>query len=99
GIVHDYRSKAGWTIPEVIAEKHPGVAPGWQVRTESSCTQHERVEAIVGADAYDFVVDINGPSIHPGNPAGEAVLKRLDEPKPAASAPPKASPPASASAP
>ena len=82
GIVLDYHSKHGWTIPEVLAEQNPGKAPGWFVETESTCMQHERVHADVGGKDYAFIVDINGPSIHPGNAAGEAVLRRLDEPRP-----------------
>jgi hypothetical protein len=82
-IVQEYRSKAGWTIPEVLDEKQPGRAAEWSVTTESTCLQHERVRAVVGDATYEFVVDINGPSIHPGNTAGEGVLGRLDEPHPA----------------
>src|ERR1043166_866238 len=72
GIVHDYRSKAGRTIPEVLAERHPGKEAGWRVTTESSCMQHERVSAEVDGADYEFVVDINGPSIHPANAAAQA---------------------------
>src|SRR5580700_10488672 len=86
-IGQEYRSKAGWTIPEVLDEKQPGRAPEWSVTTESTCLQHERVWAVVGDTTYAFVVDINGPSIHPGNAAGEGVLGHLDEPHPEGPAP------------
>lgn len=87
-IVHQHRSKQGWSVPEVLDDLHPGKSAVWSTATESTCYQHVRVRANVSgptaaeAVAYDFVVDINGPSIHPGNPAGERVVKRLDEPKP-----------------
>ena len=80
GIVHDYRAKGGRTIPDVLTERHPGKPQGWQVQTESSCMQHERVSIDVDGQDYAFIVDINGPVIHPGNPNAEAVLHRLDEP-------------------
>ena len=86
-VVHTHRSKEGWTVPDVLEEMHPGKPPIWSVATESTCFQHVRVRANVSGEgaaettAYDFVVDINGPSIHPGNPAGERVVKRLDEPR------------------
>jgi hypothetical protein len=86
GIVQEYRSKQGSTIPEVLGRRHPGQVPVWSVDTQSSCMQHERVSAALGGEVYDFQVDINGPSIHPGNRASEAVIAALDEPRPAPSA-------------
>ena len=95
GIVQSYRSKQGRSIPEILDEKHPGKAPSWTVQTQSACMQHERVRAAIGDELYEFTVDINGPSIHPGNQAGEEVLGELDTPPP----PPEPSSSASAGAP
>jgi len=87
GVVQVYASHAGRTIPEILAEHHPGREPVWSTVTESSCFQHVRVRASYvgkGSDPavdYDFTIDINGPSIHPGNPAAEAVLTELDAPR------------------
>jgi hypothetical protein len=85
-VVQEYRSKQGWSIPEVLDKKHPGHAPLWTAETTSACMQHERVRASVDGAAYDFMVDINGPSIHPGNAAGEEVLRDLGQPRPEGSA-------------
>lgn len=85
GIVQEYRSKQGSTIPEILDRKHPGAAPTWSVQTESACEQHERVRAVVAGETYDFAVDINRPSIHPANPAAEGVIAGLDAPLPAGS--------------
>ncbi len=89
-VVHAYRAKGGYSIPELLDERHPKKPVLWAVETESSCSQHERVKASVDGKTYLFMVDINGPSIHPGNPDGKAILGDLDRQKPA--------PPASASA-
>jgi hypothetical protein len=86
GVVRDYRAKGGWTIPEILDAKHPGHTPVWSVQTESSCMQRERVSADVDGVRYQFMVDINGPSIHPGNRESETILQQLGEPR--ASAPP-----------
>ena len=83
GIVQEYRSKQGSTIPEILDRKHPGATPSWSVETQSACEQHERVRAVVAGETYDFAVDINRPSIHPGNRAAEGVIAGLDEPRPA----------------
>ena len=97
GIVQEYRSKQGSTIPEILDRKHPGAAPVWSVETQSACEQHERVRAVVAGETFDFAVDINRPSIHPANPAAESVIAGLDEPRPSgsASAPGSAAPAAS----
>jgi hypothetical protein len=81
GIVQHYRARGGWTIPELLDKRHPGkaAAAAWTVETQSSCRQHQRVQAMVDGTPYVFGVDINGPSIHPGNPEGEAVMKELGQ--------------------
>ena len=80
-LVQAYRAQSGRSLPEVIAERSGGATPEWSTATESSCFQHERVRALVTTDAgvttYDFVVDINGPSIHPGNENGQRALEAL----------------------
>lgn len=108
GIVQTAPSKTGRTIQDVLSERHPGKPPLWSSSTESSCFQHVRVRASILPEPaaqpvnYDFVVDINGPSIHPGNPAGEEVLRALNEPAPpsasGAAAPSAAPSPAAPSA-
>ena len=93
-VVQLYKPKEGRSVPEVLDERYPGRAPVWSTLNESSCYQHVRVRASVAADAakpvvdYDFDVDINGPSIHPANPAGEQILSELDRPPPTGSAAP-----------
>jgi len=80
-VVQQYRARSGRSLPEVIAEASAGNKPEWSTATESACFQHERVRAQVTTDAgvvsYDFVVDINGPSIHPGNDNGKRALEAL----------------------
>lgn len=95
-LVQEYRSQEGRSIPEVLDKKHPGHAPLWSVETQSACMHHERVRAAIDDAKYDFVVDINGPSIHPGNPASEEVLRDLGAPRPQGSA---VNPPAPSAAP
>ena len=95
GVVHDYRAKGGWTIPEILDEEHHGHPAAWTVQTESSCLQHEKVSAAVDGVSYQFMVDINGPSIHPGNHESEGVMRKLDEARPGWPPPPSAAPPAS----
>lgn len=81
-IVQTYRSRSGRSLPEVLTQENAGSSgPEWSTRTESSCFQHERVRAQMngarGAVTYDFLVDINGPSIHPGNENGRRALEAL----------------------
>jgi hypothetical protein len=100
GIVQEYRSKQGSTIPEILDRKHPGAAPVWSVETQSACEQHERVRAVVAGETFDFAVDINGPSIHPANPAAEGVIAGLDEPRaPGSTSAPGSAAPAASGAP
>jgi hypothetical protein len=81
-IVQTYRSHSGRSLPEVLAQQNAGsAAPEWSTQTDSACFQHERVRAEVpgaqGPVTYDFLVDINGPSIHPGNENGRRALEAL----------------------
>jgi hypothetical protein len=83
-LVREYRSRAGASIPDLVGRAHPGRAVEWSARVDSACFQHVRIEASVGEGAgapgerYQFVVDINGPAIHPGNEAGKRLLEMLD---------------------
>ena len=85
-IVQDYRSKAGLSIPDLLSHQHPGKGIQWASHVQSSCFQHIEVHASVNADpskaplVYVFIVDLNGPAIHPGNEAGKRLLKLLDKP-------------------
>ena len=106
GVVREYRARGGWTVPEILSARHPDRTPVWTAETQSSCLQHEKVSADVDGVHYQFVVDINGPSIHPGNPASEAVVKQLGDarpgwppPEPADSAQPPAPGPSGSAAP
>jgi hypothetical protein len=89
-IAQTYRAPSGKTIPEVLESRHPGAPVVWSGTETSSCFQHVRVEARVAPkDAppilYDFDIDLNGPSIHPGNPLGVEALEALDSTDPGAS--------------
>lgn len=91
-LVHEYHSPKGRTLPEILAERHPGKTPTWSTTTESGCLQHIRVSAAVddppgSTTVYEFLIDINGPSIHPGNPAGQQAIAELDVAKPARAIP------------
>ncbi|MEZ4300199.1 MAG: hypothetical protein R3B70_34955 [Polyangiaceae bacterium] len=102
-IVQATPHKNGHTLVDALDVKHPGKAPIWSVETESACFQHQRVRASVTDSPtappvdYDFIVDINGPSIHPGNPNGEALLKAMGELPPLPAAPAEPAPATSAS--
>ena len=93
-LVQSTRAPNGHTIIDALDVRHPGKTATWSVATESACFQHERVRAAVSDSptaeptAYDFVVDINGPSVHPGNPAGEELLKLMSEMPPVSTAEP-----------
>jgi len=85
-IVQEYRSKAGVSIPDALSQQHPGKGIQWSSNVQSSCFQHIQIHASVNADpskaplVYVFIVDLNGPAIHPGNEAGKRLLERLDKP-------------------
>ena len=86
-IVQGYRSRAGVSIPDVLERRHPDDSVRWSSSIKSSCFQHIEVQATVDTAAappavYAFVVDINGPAIHPGNEAGKEVLAAIDQPLP-----------------
>jgi hypothetical protein len=87
GVVQSYRSPAGVSIPDLLAHHHPGAPVAWSAHTESACFQHIRVRAdVAGAEpaAYTFVVDINGPAIHPGDDRSRALIAEMDRPLPVA---------------
>jgi hypothetical protein len=99
-VVHEYRSRAGWTVPEAFDALHPGRPTHWSVETVPACLHHyERVSIESDGVSYQFMVDIDGPAIHPGNHESEAVLRQLDEARaePASPAAPAAAPSASSS--
>jgi hypothetical protein len=85
-MAESYRAPSGKSLPDVLAARHPGASVDWSGAVTSSCFQHVRVDAKVapseGAPVdYQFDIDINGPSIHPANPAGVEALGALDVPE------------------
>lgn len=98
-LVQSYRSQQGPSIPDLLSRHHPGRPVSWSTAVESSCFQHVRVHAVVSEDpaaapiVYAFTVDINGPSIHPANEEGRALLEEMNQPLPPPSATPSASAP------
>jgi hypothetical protein len=84
-IVQAYHPPGGTSIPALLAARHPGKLVSWTTAVESSCFQHIRVHAVVEEAEpvlYAFVVDINGPSIHPANDNGQVLMGALDKPPP-----------------
>jgi hypothetical protein len=87
-IVQSYHPRGGTDIPALLERRHPGKPVEWSTAVENSCFQHIRVHAVVTDDPaadpvlYAFVVDINGPSIHPANENGKELIAALDEPLP-----------------
>jgi hypothetical protein len=84
-IAQTYRAPTNKTLPAVIEARHPGASVDWTGTETSACFQHVRVSANVRKDGeptelYQFDIDLNGPSIHPANPSGEAALGALDIP-------------------
>jgi hypothetical protein len=82
-VARSYRSSKGRSLSEAIAaEQLASAEPEWTARTESSCFGHERVRAEVstpqGKASYEFLVDINGPSIHPGSESGHRILEQVN---------------------
>lgn len=101
-IVQSYHPKGGTDIPSLLAHRHPERTVEWSSAVENSCFQHIRVHAVVAEPEpvlYAFVVDINGPSIHPANDNGQELIVALDTPLPPASATASAAIPASVAAP
>ncbi len=103
-VVRGYRSKAGTSIPELIARQHPKAAVRWSTTTASSCLHHIVVRAEVfdgngGHRVYSFKVDINGPSIHPADANGRSLMAQIDGPLPPSSAAPSSAASSAATAP
>jgi len=90
-IVKSYHPTGGTDIPSLLAVRHPNRPVTWSTAVENSCFQHIRVHAVVmdgpanEAVLYAFVVDINGPSIHPANEPGKELIVALHQPLPALS--------------
>ncbi len=85
-IVQSYQPPGGTDLPALIARRHPDKLVEWSSAVENSCYQHIRVHAVVAEPEpvlYAFVVDINGPSIHPANDEGKDLLSHLGKPLPA----------------
>ena len=95
-ITMNYRSKQGVSIPDALSHRHPGKGIQWGASLHSSCFQHIRVHASVNDDpskpprVYLFMVDLNGPTIHPGNKDGKELLDMLNRPLPKPAASPEA---------
>ncbi len=85
-IVQGYQPPGGTNIPALIGARHPEKVVTWSTAVESSCFQHIRVHAVVDEPSpqlYAFVVDINGPAIHPANDNGQTLMSQIDKPLPA----------------
>jgi hypothetical protein len=81
-LVMGWHTPSGKSIADAIASQDPDApAPVWSATTESACWNHERVRAEIrdapASLVYEFVVDINAGSIHPGNENGERALREL----------------------